>query len=161
MKHSVFLVLAVTLIAALAVTTAGAQEPLPPQLEYIDAQLNIFLPKVAEFQASYFKEYGSYYQALGSHSTIPTGADGSDKLEDHPTDQDTTLAPLWELAGLPTEIAWSFTINAYVSPRGAGYTVTVCTVVATDEKSDTWCRVDDYGPEGQTTPWYLDFVPEV
>lgn len=161
MKHKLLTVLALTLILALAVPAVGAEEPLPPQLEYIDAQLNIFLPKVAVFQQTYFKEYSNYYQSLGSHSTIPNGADGSDKLADHPTDQDTSLVPLWEETGLPTEIAWSFTINTYVSPKGAGYMVTICTSVATDEKSSNWCRVEGVGPEGGTTPWYLDIVPEV
>ena len=144
----IYLVLALTLMLALAIP-AGATELLPPQLEYIDVQLMVFLPKVQSFQADYLAANGTYYQALGSHSVIPTGADGADRLEEHPTDQDATLAPLWEDTGLPTEIAWAFTITVYESPFGRGYLVTVCT----DVEGVTWCLENDYGPGGGGYPW--------
>lgn len=141
-------VLVLALITALTIP-AGAAEVLPPQLEYIDAQLDVFLPKLEKYQAMYLEKNKGYFQALGSHSLIPTGADGADKLKDHPTDQDTTLVPLWEETGLPTEIAWSFTLSVYDGPKGKGYILTVCTLI----DADTWCRSDDFGPEGRTETW--------
>lgn len=135
-----------------AVVPVTAEEPLPIQLEYIDAQLDIFQPLLADYQANYLQANGVYYQALGSHSVIPSGADGADLLDDHPTDQDTTLAPLWETTGLPTEIGWSFSIGTYAAPAGSGYVLTVCTAV----EAVTWCRSVDNGPEGNTAPWHIE-----
>jgi hypothetical protein len=145
---TLFLACAVLLTAA---APARADEPLPTQLEYVDAQLDIFRPLLADYQASYLSENGEYYQALGSHSVIPSGADGADLLDNHPTDQDTTLAPLWDSTGLPTEIAWSFQINVCAGSEGQGYILVVSTVV----EDATWQRSDHAGYCGESEPWHI------
>ncbi len=150
MKKYLFVLLALAALLAVAVP-ARADVPLPTQLEYVDAQVDVFLPLLADYQADYLTANGAYYQALGSHSVIPSGADGADQLENHPTDQDATLAPLWNAAGLPTEIAWSFAINVCAAPAGQGYILIVTTAV----NDETWQRSIQAGYCGESEPWHV------
>jgi hypothetical protein len=150
----VFYVLAVMLLTLTASVTAAAEEPLPVQLEYIDAQLTVFLPKLAEFQADYYATNGIYYQALESHSVVPAGAEVASDLESHPTYQDANLASLWDATGLPASINFSFRVNQYQGPSGDGYQVVITTIV----DGQTWEKTIDTGPNDE--PWHQITMPE-
>lgn len=150
---SKLLILAILIPMLLSVTTSGvkAQDKLPPQLTYIDAQLDIFVPLLQDYQMDYFKRNGEYYQALGSHSIVPTGADVATDMSKHPTDQLTSLAPLWDATGLPAAIAWSFTINTAKTPDGPGYDLVVQTII----KDITWQCIYSFNPDEKSVLWEI------
>lgn len=155
MKTRIMIAIACLLPALLGAHPAQAQAELPAQLKYIDVQLEIFVPLMQQYEQDYFKLNGQYYQALGTHDTVPTGADSASDLTKRPTDQLTSLAPLWDKTGLPSAIAWKFTINTAVTPEGPGYSLVVYTVV----KNVTWSCLYSYIPGQKSIPW--EIVPEV
>lgn len=151
---SLLLMLAVTPFAA-----AQAQQPAyPAELEYYDAQIAVLLPRLDEFQYQYYLTNGRYYQALQSHTTAPDVPTVPDGIEASPTDQPEALAYFWStVAELPDVLAWSFRIDTYAGPDGAGYVLTAETVV----DGNTWRRSVNYGPDTwRNAEWYpvrLDF----
>jgi hypothetical protein len=151
MKIKLLVLLPLLSMLFAASATVHAQDKLPPQLAYIDAQLEIFVPAVQNYQADYFKANKRYYQALGSHSTAPSDAQAASDLTSHPTDQLTSLAPLWDYTGLPASIAWSFTVNTEVTPDGPGFSIVIQTVI----DKNTWQRVYDFTPGNKNIPWEI------
>ena len=141
------LVLAVP-IAAHAQTNASVSE-----LEYIDAQVEIFLPHLQTFESDYYAVNGRYYQALESHASAPNVPTVPDGINSSPTDQPETLAFLWDAASLPDVLAWSFRVDTYTAPDGSGYVVTIETQV----DGVTYRRSINYGPTSENwraAPWY-------
>jgi hypothetical protein len=122
---------------------AQADGELPGELEYIDADLSIFIPQLEDYQDAYYITNDKYFQSLVSHNTPPSGATAPDNLSSHPDDQDETLADLWEYADLPSTIAWSFRVDTYSGPEGDGY---VLIVEATVDDA-VWHKEINFGPE--------------
>jgi hypothetical protein len=139
------------MLAFSSVSAAYAQGTTPPpQLDYINAELDVFIPRLDAFQAAYYSSNDQYFQALTSHSTVPSGVEPAD-ITTHPTDQDAVLATLWDYTGLPVALNWSLRIDVYDGPDGAGYVLTVSTNVA----GDTWITSVNHGPDTwRDTPWY-------
>lgn len=155
MKKITLITIALALMLILTVSVAYAQEPNPPQLDYIDAQLAVFLPRLETFQNDYYYNNGQYYQALQSHTAPPAGVVPAD-VTSHPTDQDAILATLWDFAGLPDETNWSLQIDTYNGPSGPGYVLTV----KTDVNGSIWIKSINYGPDTyRSADWYM-FVTE-
>jgi hypothetical protein len=149
-----------TLLFLLAVTVApaaAAQQDFPAALEYYDAQINVMLPRLANFQTQYHFVNGRYYQALTSHSTAPAVPTVPDEINASPTDQAEDLALFWEaFASLPAELAWGFRIDTYSGPDGDGYVLTVETMI----NDQVWMRSINYGPETyRTEDWYTVPAP--
>ena len=144
------LVLALTLSATPALAQVDAY---PAELAYIDAQVNVMLPRLEQYQAQYYNANGMYYQALISHSVAPDVPTPPDGLSASPTDQAENLAYFWQVfATLPDALAWSFSIDTYAGPDGAGYVLNVQTVV----NGQTWMRSINYGPDyWRAAEWYL------
>jgi len=143
-------VVATVVIASLPSATVRADN-LPGEIEYIDAQLDVFVPHLAEYQDAYQVTNGSYMQALTSHSTPPEGVADPDGIYTHPTDQEAALYELWDSAALPSSINWSMRVDVYTGPNGSGYVL----VVETNIKTHTWHREINYGPEPyRNVAWY-------
>lgn len=146
-----YVALLLALALTLAVSPTSAQTARPSQLDYIDAQLDVFLPCLADFQASYLATNGVYFQALVSHATPPAGIAPADNLYSAPTDQAVALATLWEFAQLPEEIGWSYRVDTYYGPDGPGYVLTAETSIG----GQRWIRSDNYGPDDwRSAGWY-------
>lgn len=147
---SVFLMLAFVTFNARA--ARAAQVEYPAELQYYDAQINVLLPRLENFQAQYYAVNGRYYQALESHATAPDVPTLPDGITQSPTDQIENLAYFWEaFAELPDVLAWSFRIDTYSGPNGDGYVLTVLTVV----DGVTWTRSINYGPDNwRAADWY-------
>jgi hypothetical protein len=136
---------------ALAVSLMAAPLGTPPQLDYIDAQVQVFDARLQTFQADYVAQAGEYYQALQSHATAPAALAAPDDLTDHPTDQATALAALWTDTGLPVELGWAFSVSTYNGPSGMGYVLTISTVIDGTE----YRRQINHGPEDwRAADWY-------
>ena len=136
------LVLALTLSASPAF--ASQANVYPSELAYTDAQINVMLPRLEQYQAQYYNANGMYYQALASHSVAPAVPTPPDGLSDAPTDQEENLAYFWQVfATLPEQLAWAFSIDTYCGPDGCGYVLNVETVV----NGQTWQRAINYGPD--------------
>jgi len=151
MKTRIAIAIVLLAMLGMAAPAAHAQEALPEQLKYIDAQLEIFTPKLAAFQADYFHTNSEYYQALGTHDKAPATADVVSDLKAKPSDQLMDLGPLWDYAGLPASINWSFIVNVAVTPTGPGYTLVVQTTV----KDVVWeCTVTTI-PGEKNRPWQI------
>jgi hypothetical protein len=150
----VILMLMVSIIPASA---APAAEPryVPAGLDYIDAQVNVFMGHLATFQDAYLLEHAQYYQSLESHSSAPDTLTPPDGLEDHPTYQNDDLGVLWEAAALPYELAWSFSVGTYDGPDGMGYVLNVSTVL--DGK--TYSTSINVGPETYRNSEWHEVVP--
>jgi hypothetical protein len=154
------LMLVVSVLPAAQVSAAQVQY-YPAQLEYIDAQVNLMLPRLDDFQAEYYAVNGRYYQALQSHTTAPDVPTVPDAIDQSPTDQPEDLALFWDgFAELPDQLGWSFRIDTYASPDGDGYVLTVETVI----DYQTWTRSVNHGPASEdwrAAEWYqvqqLDF----
>jgi hypothetical protein len=146
---SILLMLAVTPLTA---AQAQSVDYYPAELEYYDAQIAVFLPRLDDFQYQYHVTNGRYYQALTSHATAPDVPTVPDGIEASPTDQPETLAYLWGYAQLPEVLAWSYRIDTYSGPQGDGYVLTVETVVS----GEKWKRSVNYGPDAwRGADWYL------
>ncbi len=145
MKKKIFITTLFVLLLAIGIATpAAAEKPdTPPQLNYVDAQLGVFLSRLDTFQAEYHNGHGQYFQALQSHSEVPDGLAESDTLDLSPSDQDASLATLWNYAAMPAKIDWSFRVDTYAAPDGEGYVITVLANV----KDETWTRAVALGPE--------------
>jgi hypothetical protein len=150
MKTRMLFALLLPVLLAISVTPAQAQDVTPLQLKYIDAQLEIFIPSLAEFQAKYFDTNKAYYQALGSHDKAPATADVATDLKAKPSDQLMDLGPLWDAAGLPASLNWAFRVDVAVTPWGPGYTLVVQTTV----KDAVWQRTITTVPGGKSENWY-------
>lgn len=138
----------------LAPTAHAAQvDQYPAELQYYDAQIDVMLPRLADFQAQYFAVNARYYQALESHTTAPDVPTVPDGINQAPTDQPEDLALFWQtFAELPEVLAWSFRIDTYSGPDGDGYVLTVSTVV----DGITWQRAINHGPDTwRDADWYL------
>jgi len=157
MKKLLLLITLVTLFALPMSASAAQVNPYPSELAYIDAQVNIMLPRLEQYQAQYFQRNGQYYQALMSHSTAPDVPTPPDGLSSAPTDQDENLAYFWQVyATLPSQLAWAFSIDTYCGPQGCGYVLNVETVV----NGMTWMRAVNYGPDNwRAAEWYM-YIPE-
>ncbi len=141
MKRTTVLIMCILVTFAM-VPAANAQFS-PPQLDYIDAQLDIFMPRLETFQADYLAGHGYYYQLLFSHDQAPDGYQPPDHIQPIPNDQAESLISIWEFADLPPSINWRWRIDVYDSDVGYGYVVTVETVV----DGETWRREINYGPD--------------
>ena len=156
MKKLFHLFVLLALVAsALVVSNARAAQTFvyPNELAYYDAQINVLLPRLEAFQAQYYAVNGRYYQALTSHTSAPDVPEVPDAINQSPTDQPEDLALFWDtFAELPDVLAWSFRIDTYSGPDGAGYVLTVETVV----NGETWRRSVNYGPDTwRAAEWYL------
>lgn len=138
----IVIVLMAAVIGVVPVTAAPLGSP--PQLAYIDAQIDVMLPKMQAFQDQYLKLSGNYYQALESNSKAPDVPVKPDGLSTAPTDQKENLAFFWdEIAYLPSELAWSFHIDTYSGPKGEGYVLIASTMI----DGMAWEKAMNYGPE--------------
>ncbi len=147
---SLLLMLAVSVVP---VTSAQAQtDQFPAELEYYDAQIDLLIPRLDDFEYQYYIVNGRYYQALESHTTAPEVPTVPDGIESSPTDQPESLALFWDVfAELPDTLAWAFRIDTYSGPDGDGYVLTVSTVV----NGETWQRSVNYGPDTwRNANWY-------
>lgn len=150
-------ILIVALALVMPVPRAVAQDQTPPQLEYIDAQINVLLPRLIDFQKQYRDLTKNYYQALSSTSSIPAVPVSPDGIKGSPTDQQADLAYFWDSeAALPDVLAWSFRIDTYDGPTGPGYVLTVDTQV----DGLTYERAINFGPEGWREYWWQMVKPE-
>ena len=126
----------------------------PAELQYYDAQIDVLMPRLEAFQATYYAVNGRYYQALTSHATAPDVPAVPDAIDVSPTDQPETLALFWDdIAELPDTLAWSFRIDTYSAPSGDGYVLTVETVI----DGETWTRSINPGPASEdwrAADWY-------
>lgn len=138
-----FVVLLAVMSMLMVAAPVHAQGEVPETLAYYDAQIDVLIPYLTSFQADYYQTYGHYFQALQSHSAIPSVPTPPDNLSGKPEDQEQDLAYFWNSAYLPDEIAWAFRINTYAGPDGDGYVLIVTTVV----DSQTWTRSINTGPE--------------
>ena len=142
------------LMLAIGIVPVGAaqQQAFPAELAYYDAQINVLIPRLNNFQAQYYAVNGRYYQALVSHETAPDVPTVPDGITSSPTDQPETLAYFWEtFAELPDSLGWSFRIDTYYGPDGNGYVITISTLV----DGETWERAVNYGPEAwRAAEWY-------
>lgn len=137
------IVLSLLVVMALVPAPVQAQGEVPPSLAYIDAQVDVMLPYLTSFQSDYYQTYSRYFQALQSHSTIPSVPTAPDNLSGRPEDQEQDLAYFWSVANLPDEIAWSFRIDTYSGSEGDGY-VLIC---VTKVDGVNWYRSINFGPE--------------
>jgi hypothetical protein len=151
MKQKLTTIIAILVLAFASVSMASAQgETLPLQLDYVNAELDVFIPRLDSFQAEYYGFNGQYFQAVQSHSTIPAGVEPAD-ITSHPTDQEEVLATLWNYAGLPLETNWALQIDTYNGPDGPGYVLTVSTNV----NEEIWIKSINFGPDTwRSTDWY-------
>lgn len=131
----------------------AAQVEYPAELQYYDAQIDVLLPRLENFQAQYYAVNGRFYQALESHTAAPDVPTLPDGITTSPTDQPEDLAYFWEVfAELPDVLAWSFRIDTYSGPDGDGYVLTVSTLV----NGETWQRSVNYGPDTwRAVDWYV------
>jgi hypothetical protein len=153
MKKIFLLTLVLALLLSASPALAQANDMSPSQLAYTDAQVDILLPRLEQYQAQYYYRNGQYYQALVSHSTAPNVPTPPDGLSNAPTDQLENLAYFWDVfATLPEELSWSFSIDTYSGPDGDGYVLNVETVI----NGETWKRAVNYGPDSwRAADWYL------
>ena len=146
--------LVLALLLAATVIPAAADKPvIPGQLNYIDAQIDVFVPRLMQYQLDYRQIRGKYFQSLISHDTPPEEVTAPDQTKT-PTDQtDTDLNDLWTKTTLNAKINWAFKIDVYDGPSGQGYVLTVVANI----KGDTWTRSINYGPAEEnwrTVDWY-------
>lgn len=153
MKKLFILTLVLALVLSASPAFASQANAYPSELAYTDAQINVMLPRLEQYQAQYFYANGMYYQALTSHSVAPDVPTPPDGLSDAPTDQEENLAYFWQVfATLPEQLAWSFSIDTYCGPEGCGYVLNVETVV----NDATWKRAINYGPDAwRAAEWYM------
>lgn len=143
----------ITLLAlfSTAAPAAASQVQYPAELEYIDAQIAIFLPKLDSFEYQYFTQTGAYWQALQSHDTPPEGVALPDDLNKIPTDGDVSLAVMWDYAALPEQIGWSWRVDTYSGTDGAGYVLNISTTI----EGVQWFMSINRGPEQwRGADWY-------
>jgi hypothetical protein len=130
----ILIVLLVTLMLSISAVPASAAPQtqaryVPEGVDYINAQVQVFIEHLIAFQDAYLLEHGQYYQSLESHDSAPDTLMPPTGLEDHPTYQDDDLGVLWSYAELPYELAWSFSVNVYDGPDGQGYVLNVTTIL--------------------------------
>ena len=147
MNKTVLLALLSVLALAVHPLTVSAQgDHYPDELAYYDAQINVLLPRLDEFQSQYYAVNGRYYQALTSHEKAPEVPTVPDKLDASPTDQPEALAYFWDKgASLPDQLAWSLRIDTYTAPLGSGYVLTIETII----DGETWQRSINRGPSSE------------
>lgn len=154
MKNTLLFLTMLTVLVSTNVTSAHAtaQVAYPAELAYYDAQINVLLPRLDDFQYQYYVANGRYYQALASHTTAPDVPTIPDAIQSSPTDQEETLAYFWEVfAALPDQLAWSFSLDTYSGPDGEGYVLNVETSV----DGVTWMRSINYGPDvSRNVEWF-------
>ena len=152
MKQITLFTLLVLLAVSVTPAAAAQVDQYPAELQYYDAQIDLMLPRLAQFQNLYYTVNGRYYQALESHTTAPDVPSLPDGLYTSPTDQPEDLALFWDsFASLPDVLAWSFRIDTYSGPNGDGYVVTLSTVV----NDATWKRAVNVGPDTwRAADWY-------
>jgi hypothetical protein len=152
MKNT-FVLLTVLVMLAVSIVPVSALQGTyyPNELTYLDAQVDIMLPMLQDFQAAYYGVNGRYYQALVSHASPPEVPEVPDGIYASPTDQPESLAYFWTYASLPNTLAWSFRIDTYSAPAGDGYVLEVETVI----NGETWTRAINYGPDDwRGFDWY-------
>lgn len=156
MKNITLISVLFVLLASVTTVSAAQVVTYPAELQYYDAQIELMLPRLAEFQEQYYAVNGRYYQALESHASAPDVPEVPSEINTSPTDQPEALAMFWQFANLPDVLAWSYRIDTYSGPEGDGYVLTISTVIAGAE----WRRSINHGPDQwRTVDWYL-FVPE-
>jgi hypothetical protein len=152
-KLFVLTTLILMLMASIVPTASAAQvQQYPAELAYYDAQINLMLPRLDDFQYAYFVENGRYYQALTSHATAPDVPTVPDGITSSPTDQPEDLAYFWQdVAQLPEQLAWAFRIDTYSGPEGDGYVIIIDTII----NGEDWTRSINYGPDAwRNADWY-------
>lgn len=155
-KLSLLFVTVLVLLASAHTVSAAQTVQYPAELEYYDAQIDLMLPRLVDFQLQYFAVNGRYYQALDSHASAPDVPEVPSQINASPTDQLETLALFWDYAELPDVLAWSYRIDTYSGPDGDGYVLTVSTLIDGAE----WKRAINFGPDDwRTADWYL-VIPE-
>lgn len=147
--------LVIAMASAFAAPMQVQAEELPGQLAYIDADINVFVPYLEDYQDEYHSIHSHYFQSLASHNTPPSGATAPDNLESHPEDQTEALSELWDYANLPDEIAWSFRVDVYDGPNGDGYVL----VVETTVDNNVWHRSINFGPETYRNNDWFELEP--
>jgi hypothetical protein len=161
MKNKIVFVLLITLLLTVSAVPAAAapaqqqQRYIPTGIEYIDAQVEIFLGHLTTFEADYLAQHGQYYQSLQSHSYAPDSLQPPDGLENHPTYQNEALGVLWTAAALPYELGWSFSVNTYDGPDGQGYVLNVSTIL----NDHIYARSINYGPETYRNADWYEVIP--
>ncbi len=84
-KLFIFSTLILALVLSASPAFASQANEYPSELAYTDAQINVMLPRLEQYQAQYFYANGMYYQALTSHSVapdVPTPPDGLERCPD-------------------------------------------------------------------------------
>lgn len=143
MKKIAVLFVLLAMLLTVSPVYARADANAPETLAYYDAQIDVLTPYMELFQADYYTMYGHYFQALTSHSSIPSVPTPPDNLSGHPDDQEQDLAYFWNAVYLPDELAWSFTIDIYSGPNGDGYVLNVMTII----DGNVWMRAKNFGPD--------------
>lgn len=152
-RYAIPTLLLVAVLALGVMSSASAQtaQYYPAELQYYDAQIDLFLPRLDQFQYDYHVVNGRYYQALESHSAAPDVPVLPDRIYNSPTDQPESLALLWEVSDLPDVLAWSYRVDVYSGPEGDGYALVVTTVI----DGVTWQRAVNFGPDAwRGYDWY-------
>ncbi|MBI5950194.1 MAG: hypothetical protein HY865_00940 [Chloroflexi bacterium] len=160
----VFLFVVMTFMVIVIPTTCASASQVefsgPAELQYYDAQIDILIPRLENFQAQYHAVNGRYYQALQSHAAAPDVPTVPDGIDQSPTDQPEDLALFWEaFAELPDVLAWAFSIDTYSGPDGDGYVLNITTIV----NGETWNRCRNFGPASEdwrNSDWYQVVVEE-
>lgn len=149
MKTYICIIAVLLAVLCTGAPCAQAQEELPAQLKYIDAQLDVFIPLAEKYEGEYYQRNQQYYQALGSHEKAPATAEIATDLKAKPTDQLADLGGLWDASGLPASINWSFRIDVAVTPSGPGWQLVVQTTI----KDVVWERIYTTIPGNKSTEW--------
>lgn len=150
---SILILFVLLSVAVPTVPASAAQvQAYPAELAYYDAQIDLMIPHLDDFQYSYYVTNGRYYQALQSHTSAPDVPTVPDGINSSPTDQPEDLALFWDVyAALPDQLAWAFRIDTYSGPDGDGYVVTIETVI----DGNLWTRSVNYGPDTwRASDWY-------
>lgn len=155
MKKYILPLLLVVMLTLPAAPVSAQGQQYPAQLEYIDAQIELFLPRLDAFEYQYITQTGNYWQALTSHTSAPVGVEVPDNLAALPTDGVISLAVMWDYAALPDAIGWSWRVDTYNGPDGAGYVLNISTNV----DGVVWNKSIPRGPEAwRGMDWYQEPV---
>lgn len=119
----------------------------------VDARLANLWDVILLRQTIHYINYGTYFQGMITHLTIPT--DGQDIYPDNygarPTDQKTNWIDFWDTA-IPQTLPMALVIDTYDGPEGKGFTATVYVYY----QGILYSRSKSTGPEGasRTKGWH-------
>ena len=113
-----------------------------------DTQYTLLEATLTALQATELGTTGRYWQALRTHSTVPT--DGATALPSVGTATPSDIVVPWPAGIRATALAAALEIHAYAGPLGRGYVV----LLGLDESGQRQRRDQNYGPETwRTTNW--------